>query len=224
MKLIKLNFKFLVAAVLSAMVISSSQIGYVAAEGNKMSDYPPEQLTPEQMKNAITIREGAKSPVPLEEGKVYQFANCGKTLSDGPCYFIVTSNRWTQIEKVYSFEPLASSATLTCGRYVYNGFGVKAAKLQQNVNATFSGTFGQTPVRLNWGNLSGTATILAYYTWDNLSGPNPNPNWGVPVARTGTAYVTSGGMSVFAPPPPNFGSQAYASVTLTINRNGWRCS
>lgn len=222
MKLKKFGSMWL--TILLVMGIALSQVGFAAAKGNKASGNPPDQLTSEQMKNAVAIPEGAKSSSLLVEGIVYQFENCDKKIADNPCYFIVTSNRWTHVQNTSSIVPLASSATLTCGRNIYNGYGVKVATLQQNVNATFSGTFGQTPVKLNWGNLSGTATYAAYYTWNNLTGPNPNPNWGVQVTRTGSAYATSGGMSVFSPPPPLFGSQAYASVTLTINSSGWYCS
>lgn len=192
------------------------QVVPVSAQGNT----PPnsDQLTATQMKKAVEVSDGSIASRSNTLGDVYRFVDCDGSNLDVPCYFIVTGNgTFTQGAKS-AITPLASSATITCGINVYNGMGAKVARLQQNVNATFSGTYGQTPVTLNWGDLRGTSALPGYGL-SGLTGPNPNPGWGVLVSRTGTAYSTAGGTLTFLGVYQN-----YVSSRLTIRSSGWSCS
>ncbi len=192
------------------------QVVPVSAQGK--TPLNPDQLTPAQMKNAVVAGAGLDHSK-FQEGQVYRFANCNDSNPSGPCYFIVTGGAsFDQTARSASITPLASTATITCGRNIYNGTGKNVARLQQNVNVTFSSTYGQTPVTMNWGNLNGTTGTLGY-GWSDLTGPNPNPGWGVNVPRTGTAYSTAGGMFIYLGV-----MQAYISIRITISRTGWSCS
>lgn len=194
----------------------------VSAQGNPP---PPNQLTPAQMKNAVMVRDGSVASRSSVKAEVYRFADCDGSDSDAPCYFIVTGNgTFVEGSNRLSVTPLSSSATLTCGVNVYNSFGNKVARLQQNVNVTFWSTYGQTPVTLNWGNLGGTQAYYGFYvSWSGLTGPTPNPGWGVYVSRAGAAYTTAGGLLTYAPPLTP-GWQQYYSSRLTIRSSGWYCS
>lgn len=68
------------------------------------------------------------------------------------------------------------------------------------------------------GDLRGTGALPGY-AWSGLTGPNPNPGWGVYVSRTGTAYSTAGGTLTFLGVYQN-----YVSSRLTIRSSGWSCS
>lgn len=209
--------KFLVFLLLA--VILAIQVAPASAQGKTPSSGPPDQLTPEQMKNAILVGTGDSNRPELQEGQVYRFANCNESNSEDACYFmIIGGENFDQNVSSTLMTPLATSATITCGRNLYNGAGKNVARLQQNVNVTFWGTYGQTPVTLNWGNLNGTFATVGY-AWQDLAGPNPSPNWGVYVSRSGTAYSTAGGLFVF------LGSvQSYISTRITIKSSGWSCS
>jgi hypothetical protein len=210
-------------ALLLSILMIVTQAGYVAAQGEVPLTNAPEQLTPEQMKVAIPVRDG-KDSSRSATGGVYYLESCNNNADvNTPCYIVVLgSGSFPKKANDATITPLASTATITCGINIYNRLGAKVARLQQNVGVTFSGTFGQTPVTLNWGDLRGTSALPGY-SWSGLTGPTPNPNWGIYVARSGTAYVTSGGMLSFAinviPP-----LQTYVSSRLTITSSGWRCS
>jgi hypothetical protein len=201
------------------MVMMTLQVVPVSAQGGA-----PNKLTPVQMKNAVVVEGGSVISRAEVKGDVYRFADCDGSNPDVPCYFVVTgSGTFAEGSSKSPITPLASSATITCGVNVYNYLGNNVARLQQNVNVTFWGTYGQTPVTLNWGDLRGTATYGSYYSWSSLTGPNPNPGWGVYVSRTGTAYSNAGGLLVYAPPPVP-GTQVYVSSRITIRSSGWSCS
>jgi hypothetical protein len=201
---------------LLVIVVLMLQIVPVAAQGKTPPN--PDQLTATQMKKAVVVSDGSNTSRSNTLGDVYRFVDCDGSNPDAPCYFIVTGNgTFTQGAKS-SITPLASSGTITCGVNVYNGMGAKVARLQQNVNATFSGTYGQTPVTLNWGDLRGTGALPGYGL-SGLTGPNSNPGWGVLVSRTGSAYSTAGGTLTFLGVYQN-----YVSSRLTIRSSGWSCS
>jgi len=209
----KFLFFMLVAVMLAMQVMPAS------AQGKTPPNGPPDPLTPAQMKNAVVVNDGSAASRSKAKGEVYRFADCDESNPDAPCYFVVAgSDNFTGGTSMSSITPLSSSATITCGINVYNGMGAKVARLQQNVNVTFWGTYGQTPVTLNWGDLRGTGALPGY-AWSGLTGPNPNPGWGVYVSRTGTAYSTAGGTLTFLGVYQN-----YASSRLTIRSSGWSCS
>lgn len=207
---------FFVVAIMLAI-----QVAPVSAQDN--TPPLPNQLTQFQMKNAVVVSDGSATNRSKVKGDVYRLAGCDGSKPDAPCYFVITgSGNFTENASNPSIAPLAASATITCGINVYNGIGANVARLQQNVNVTFWGTYGQTPVTLNWGDLRGTSALPGY-SWSGLTGPNPNPSWGVYVTRAGTAYSTAGGTLSFNPPvlPP---LQTYVSSRLTIRSTGWSCS
>lgn len=199
-------------------VIMALHVAPVSAQGN--TPPPPDQLTQAQMKNAVVVGNGIDSNrSKIQDGQVYRFADCDESNLDAPCYFIVIgSSSFDQNVKSTSIAPLASTSTITCGRNIYNGTGKNVARLQQNVNVTFWGTSGRTPATMNWGNLNGTTGTLGY-GWQDLTGPNPSPGWGVYVPQSGTAYSTAGGMFVYLGV-----MQAYISIRITIRSTGWTCS
>lgn len=199
-------------------VILLLQVAPVSAQDN--TPPPPDQLTQAQMKNAVVVsNEINLNRSKTQDGQVYRFADCDESNLGDPCYFIVTgSGDFGHNIKSTSITPLASTATITCGRNIYNGTGKNVARLQQNVNVKFWGTSGRTPVTMNWGDLNGTTGTLGY-GWQDLTGPNPSPGWGVYVPQSGTAYSTAGGMFVYLGV-----MQAYISVRITIRSTGWSCS
>ncbi len=190
---------------------------------------PPSQLTPTQMKNAVLVANGSitsrLSVLNQSKGKavVYRFADCDESNPEAPCYFMVIGDGNLAANSSQSITPLASTTGLVCVTPIYNSFGTLKAKLQQNVSVTFWGTFGQTPVTLNWGDRAGTGAS-PMYSWSDLTGPNPNPGWGVYVKRTKTAYSTVGGMLTYSPIPGYTEWQQYISNRLTIKSSGWSCS
>lgn len=212
-----MNIRNRVPIFLLIVVMLALQVVPVSAQGKTPPN--PDQLTLEQMKNAVVVSNGMDSNRSKIQGQIYRFANCDESNPDAPCYFMVTgSDNFGQNINLTPITPLASTATIICGRNIYNGTGKKVARLQQNVNVTFSGTYGQTPVTLNWGDLNGTTGTLGY-GWSDLTGPNPSPGWGVYVPRSGTAYSTAGGMFVYLGV-----MQAYISIKITIRSSGWSCS
>lgn len=215
-----MNTKGKTLAYLLIVVMLGLQIIPVSAQGKA-----PDQLTTAQMNSAVVVSDGSASSRSKVKGDVYRFADCDRSDSDAPCYFVVTGSGTFMEGSDKSFvTPLSSNATITCGVNIYNGFGSLAARLQQNVNVTFWGTYGQTPVTLNWGNLGGTQTYYGnYVSWSGLTGPTPNPSWGVYVSRSGTAYSSAGGLLIYTPPVPP-GWQQYYSSQLTIRSSGWYCS
>lgn len=216
------NKVFIYLLIAIALVI---QIWPVSAQG----ETPPDQLTPTQMKNAILVADGSiasRSSVanqPKEKAIIYRFADCDESNPEAPCYFMVTGAGNFFANNSRSITPLASTTGLVCITPIYNSLGTLKAKLQQNVSVTFWGTYGQTPVTLNWGDRAGTGAS-PMYSWSDLTGPNPNPGWGVYVARTKTAYSTVGGMLTYAPVPGIPQWQQYISNRLAIKSSGWSCS
>lgn len=211
--------KIVVFLVMALMLVF--QVVPVSAQGKTPAN--PDQLTAAQMKSAVMVNDGSIASRSNKRAEIYRFASCDGAREDVPCYFMVTGQgSFTESTNASSITPLSSSATISCGINVYNGIGANVAKLKQNVNVTFSGTYGQTPVTLNWGDLRGTMAIPGY-SWSGLTGPTPNPNWGVYVSRTGTAYSNAGGTLAFTPPvlPP---LQTIVTSRLRINSSGWACS
>jgi hypothetical protein len=205
--------KFVPAIVVVAFALSIG-IGIVQAQGSEPKD---QQLTPEQMANAIEVAtpKDARSGGP---GAIYRLASCDPKDQEAPCYFTVSgSSNATAEQQAYTVSPMSSSATLVCGINIYNGAGGLAAILKENVNVTFWNQYGKAPVTMNWGNLNGTWSQVTYNWW-NLSGPNPSPGWGT---YANTAYATASGTLVWGVPP--FQGSQYYSVLLTINSNGWYC-
>lgn len=200
-----------------------TQTGFASAQGKN----PPNKLTPEQMKNAVVVPDGAVDHRPAGKGLVYRLASCDDSVPDSSCYFMVaedisstkTTNEFSN--NTNSVVPLSSSATITCGITIYDTFGIAGATLKQNVGVTFWGTYGQTPVTLNWGDLRGTSAYHVGWSWTSLDGPTPSPGWGVYVARTGTAYSTAGG--TLYRELGGVGTSTYVSSRLAINRYGWSC-
>lgn len=213
--------KFLVFLLLAVML--AIQFVPVSAQGN--TPPPPDQLTQAQMKNAVVVGDGSTVSRSNKEGATYRFAVCDESNPEAPCYFTVTGNgTFYDNTSKSSITPLASNATISCGVNIYNYVGNLAARFKQNINVTFGGTYGQTPVTLNWGDLGGTATYVPYYYWQNVTGPNPNPGWGVYVSRSGTAYSNASGLLNYAPPSPIPGVQNYVTTRITIRSSGWSCS
>lgn len=211
--------KFLAVFTLLVLLL---RIGANVAKADKPIDY----LTSKEMANAVVVLDPkglAPAPFPGDSNssvsrKAYRLAGCDPNTADKntPCYFVVTSNRdLGTTHPAQSIMPLSYRATLTCGKNIYNVFGVLLATLQENVNVTFWNQWGRSPVTLNWGNLNGTRTFLIGYTWSDLRGPNPNPGWGI---RTNTAYAWASGVLNNWP-----GMSQYHSILLTINGSGWYC-
>lgn len=217
-----MNTKKTLVLLLIALMLAF-QVVPVSAQGK--TPPPPDQLTQQQLKNAVVVRDGSAASRSSVKGEVYRLETCDVSNPDAPCYFTVTGNgTFLEGSNRLSVTPMSSSGTLTCGVNVYNSFGNITARLQQNVTVTFGGTYGQTPVTLNSGNLGGTQAYYGYFvSWSGLTGPTPNPGWGVYVSRTGTAYTTAGGLLTYAPPIPP-GWQQYYSSQLTIRSSGWSCS
>ena len=204
---------------IAVMLVFQAMPAY--AQGKTPSD--PDQLTSAQMGSAVVVSNGFAPAHSKRPGQVYRFANCDKSNPNDLCYFVVTtSDKFIRNSSSDAVVALASTATITCGKKIYNSLGQLRATLQQNVGVTFSGTYGQTPVTLNWGDRAGTGSS-PWYSWSDLTGPNPNPNWGVYVARTQTAYSTAGGMLTYAAPGIPGWSKYYSS-RITINSSGWYCS
>lgn len=183
----------------------------------------PDRLTPEQMQYAIVVRDGQYISRPISRGVVFRLATCNATANpESPCYFVVSGS--LEAKGSGAMNPTSWNATITCGVRIYDSFGFEGAKLQQNVNVTFWGSGASTPVTMNWGDLRGTQTYHVWWYWTELSGPNPNPGWGIYVPSTGTAYSIVGGLLVYDPPDPLSGWTTYVSSRLTINSSGWYCS
>lgn len=215
-----------VAVFLLVGVMLALQVLPTSAQGEKPPTDAPDQLTHSQMKNAIVVNNGRAENRSQATGKVYRLKNCNTSDPNGFCYLVISGEgSFANSADIPSVTALAAtSSTISCGINIYNYVGAKTARLQQNVNATFYGTSGQTPVKLNWGDLRGTSTAGAYYYWRDLSGPTPSPSWGVYVARTGTAYSNASGLLDYAPPLPLIGSQTIVSTRLRIRSTGWSCS
>lgn len=213
--------KFLIFLLVAVMV--AIQVVPVSAQGKTPPNDPPAQITPAQMKNAVVVSDGSAANRSKSKGEVYRFADCDGSSPEAPCYFMVTGNgNFAENINSNSITPLATTTTLICITPIYNNLGQLKATLKQRVGVTFWGTFGQTPVTLNWGDRAGTGANPPY-SWSDLTGPNPNPGWGVYVARTKTSNSTVGGMLTYAPlPGPGF--QLYISNRLTIKSSGWFCS
>jgi hypothetical protein len=218
----KIKNKILVLLVIIIMI--ATQVGFASTRGHTAQYENSDRLTSEQMKNAVIVSDGSFASRSTEEGPFYRLANCDETNSDAPCYFTITGSSSRLKSNIPGDDLLSTNATISCGVNIYSFIGILAAKLKQNVNVTFWGTFGRTPVTLNWGDLQGTATYLPYYSWNSLTGPNPNPAWGVYVSSSGTAFTTAGGLLIYQPPPPLPGVQNYVSTRLTINSTGWSCT
>lgn len=138
--------KILVFLVLAVML--AIQVAPVSAQ--TQTPPAPDQLTLVQMKNAVVVGDGSAASRSKVNGNIYRLSGCDGSNPDAPCYFMVTgSGNFPENINNYSITPLATSATITCGIKVYNGLGAQVARLQQNVNVTFWGTYGQTPVTLN---------------------------------------------------------------------------
>lgn len=186
-----------------------------------------EDLTSEEMSNAIVVANPdrvAASDILSGQSisskrRVYRLAGCdpGSVDPDAPCYFtVVTGYDSIALRSGQSGAGvLAYGATVICGKNIYNMFGGLIARLQQNVDVTYHNQWGKAPVTMNWGNLDGTETYLFGYWWEGLSGPNPNPGWGI---RTNTAYSTASG-NLRSPV-----TSQYFSTTMTINYSGTFCS
>jgi hypothetical protein len=210
-------------AYLLIVVILALQIVPVSAQGNTPPS--PDKLTAAQMKKAVVVSDGSVNNRVNVRSQIYRLQNCNEADPNVFCYFTVTGgDSLITSSDVSLITALSSSATLTCGVNVYNYLGQLSARLQENVNVTFWSQYGKTPVTLNWGDLRGTDVQGAYWSWQGLTGPNPNPTWGAKVSLTGTAYVTAGGTAVYSPPSPLIGNQAYFSARLTIRSTGWSCS
>ncbi len=210
---------FLLVAVMLAISIVP-----VSAQGKTPPNDSPAQLTPAQMKNAVVVKDGSAVNRSKSKGEVYRFADCDESNPEAACYFMVTGNgNFAENINSNSITPLAATTTLICGTPIYNGFGALKAVLKQRVGVTFWGTFGQTPVTLNWGDRSGTYANYAY-SWSDLTGPNPNPGWGVKVSRTQTSNSTVGGLLTHSQVPGIILWQGYISNRLTIKSSGWYCS
>lgn len=209
--------KFVSVIVVVALVLSIG-ISIVQAQG---SGTEKQQLTPEQMANAIGVAspKDARSGGP---GTIYRLASCDPKDEEAPCYFAVTgSSSITKGEQATTLSPMSSGATIVCGMNMYNYLGQWIAVLQQNVNVTFWGTYGRVPVTLNWGDLRGTKTVGLMYSWNGLTGPTPNPSWGT---RTSTsAYTVGAGNLVYNPGTPGYPLTLYVSTRLAINTSGWYC-
>ena len=173
-------------------------------------------LTPEQMKKAVVVADGAAESRLETHAEVYRLASCGASApADAPCFFTIASNGRLPI------APKSVFATLTCGVDVYTKIGAHVGRLQQNVGIIFYGSYGKTPLVLQWGDLRGT-WALAGYTWSQLRGPNPTPGWGVYVSRSGVASaISSGVLSLLI---QGFPIQGYFSTRLNITPYGWYCS
>jgi hypothetical protein len=208
-------------AFLLIIILSATQVNYVAAQGNKPPANIPTQLTLQQMQTAVTVSDGSAESRSGKPGQIYRLANCDENNPDAPCYFTITGGTNFVANTNSVVSPLSSSTTISCGVNIYGTGGVLGATLQQNVYVTFWGTYGQTPVTLNSGNLNGTASFMPLWWWSDLTGPNPSPGWGVYVSRTGVAQASAGGLLNRGIPPIIV--QQWFSTTLTINRYGYYC-
>jgi hypothetical protein len=193
---------------------------------------PPDRLSATQMQNATVVKDGLPSSRGPGQGLVYRLASCDPTNSEGPCFFtisgrggdVIGSSRVRGLSSSMPNKASSFNTTTVCIVNLYNGVGILGARLKQNVNVTFWVTNDHTPLTLNWGDMSGTSTYIAYWTWQNLSGPTPNPSYGTYVGSTGTAYAVSQAQSVYAPPAPLSGWSVVYAVHLTMNSSGWTCS
>jgi len=213
-----------VFALVLVTILLVTQFGLASAQGKTPPNDTPDQLTSEQMKNAIAVSDGSVASRSKVKGEIYRFADCDESNPDAPCYFMVTgSGSLAESINSTSITPLASTATISCTTPIYNYLGTLKATLKQNVGVTFWGTFGQTPVTLNWGTRAGTGAS-PMYSWSDLTGPNPYPGWGVYVSRYQTAYTIVGGMLTYSPVPGVVEWQMYISNRLTIQSSGWYCA
>jgi hypothetical protein len=232
-----MSIKFKVFVLSLAVLLLAGQGAFVSAqeEGppNRLTPEQPEiwekitpdRLTPEQMQHAIVVRDGQYISRPVSRGVVFRLATCNATANpESPCYFVIGGSGGLEAKVSGAMNPTSWNATITCGVRIYDSFGFEGAKLQQNINVTFWGSGASTPVTMNWGDLRGTQTYHIWWYWTELSGPNPNPGWGIYVPSTGTAYSIAGGLLVYDPPDPLSGWTTYVSSRLTINSSGWYCS
>lgn len=217
-------------SVLLAVMLLATQVGLAAAKGQVAAQRglytrplpAGPALTPEQMQNAIVVQDGLVNSRPAGPGLVYRLASCDVGDANRPCYFTITGSG--QFAKGFGPVPLAYSETLVCGVNIWSVVGSLGARLQQNINVTWWANAAHTPVTMNWGDLGGTGTFLSYWSWTEMSGPAPSPDWHVYVATSGTAYSNVSSQLVYAPPPPIGGVSAFHATRLTINSGGWYCS
>lgn len=215
---------FKVLAVLALLLLAMSVGANVTRADGPDKD---SLLTRQQMRNAIVASLGkvlyvdGSNLVPGEKknSAIYRLEDCDTKSGDKdkPCYFVLFVERKPQ--NGYTIE--SSQSTLTCGLNYYNStFGFLMARLQQNVNVTFWNSPNKLPITFNTGDLGGTQTYVVYATWQGLSGPNPNPNWGTRTSNT--AYATSSGNLVLN--IAGVTSSYYHWTRLTITSTGWSCS
>jgi hypothetical protein len=210
-----------ILALLLTVILLTTQVVFVAAQEKSPPISAPNQLTLQQMKTATVVSDGSPENRSGEAGQIYRLANCDGSDPNAPCFFSITGGTNFAANTVSAISPLSSSATITCGVNIYALGGILGARLQQNVRVTFWGTYGQTPVTLNSGDLGGTIASFPAWWWTELTGPNPSPNWGVQVSRTGSATTTAGGLLNRGIPPVIL--QQYFSSTLKINQYGYSC-
>ena len=220
--------KYQLIAVVLVIIALLTQVGFSSVSGKMPTIGNPDRLTPEQMKNAIVVPNGLVDHRPKGKGLVYRLENCDDTDPDSACYFMIGDGNGSAEEasaisnNASSIVPLSTSATITCGITIYDTFGIAGATLKENIGVTFWGTYGQTPVTLNWGDLRGTSAYHVGWSWTSFSGPTPSPGWGVYVSRTGSAYATAGGNLYRS--AGGQGTSTYVTVRLTIRSAGWYCS
>jgi hypothetical protein len=182
---------------------------------------PPDEgtnLTNAQMKSAAWVKDGTVESRANVKGKVFRLESCDENASkDAPCYVSITGGG----QQSNVITPLSTTSTLVCGINISNRIGSKLGRLQENVNITFSGATGKTPLTMNWGDLRGTAALPGYTWGSTLSGPTPNPNWGQSVSQSGRASAISSGILYLA--IEGFPLQAYASIRMIITSSGWWC-
>jgi len=156
---------------------------------------------------------------PQQVGVLYRLASCDPKNPKYPCYFekVAITNTVAPLTSASA----TSSGTISCGIHIYDYLREWIGTLQQNVNSTFYGTWGRTPLTMNWGNLGGTGAS-AFGSWTGLSGPTPKPGWGI--RTSGTAYSTASGWfhHLAYQGGPWIGS-AYFVSTLTMNSSGYSC-
>lgn len=169
----------------------------------------------------VESAESISERIPLSHGEsaTYQIADCDIQDPEAYCWFTVTAEITPDYDSRSNLQS-SSSATITCGVNIGNRLGADVAVLQQNVNATFYGNYGATPLVFNWATRQGTRTIAFGFDWRNLSGPNTNPLLGL--HATHSAFSTTSGELVFGVPP--FSTVTSYSTVLTVNNNGWSCS
>ncbi|XWX04176.1 hypothetical protein VZO05_01210 [Aggregatilineales bacterium SYSU G02658] len=148
----------------------------------------------------------------------YRLASCDPNDIHAPCY-VVHFARTLPVKAPTDEDTITMSSGFTvmqqCGVSVRSIAGFESARLQQNVNVTYTTNVARTPARLNWGDTSGTFS-LAGWNWTDVSGPNPSPSWGV--FGSSLSAITSGILSN----PFGAGGTGY-STRLFVDSSGTRC-